>query len=184
MLTKILLHCYYTTQRGWPTSRLGFKIPWWMELVEKVHVVSGYIFLQYAYQLYSERSFMVNKHVLESLQELCFVALNVVSDSVSWISSLADHWNCPIVSCLIFFQSCKRFINLPGILHTACRIDCSHKNCCKVLWLCYASVSWLKCSKFINLKCVNLNRSSHVILHCMICKQRKYDSHKNWDVYL
>ena len=54
-----------------------------MEFVEKVHVVSGYIFLQYAYQLYSERSFMVNKHVLESLQELCFVALNVVSDSVS-----------------------------------------------------------------------------------------------------
>ena len=65
-----------------------------MELVEKVHMVSGYIFPQRDYQLDSERSFVVNKHVLESLQELCFVALNVVSDSVSWIkSSLADHWN-------------------------------------------------------------------------------------------
>jgi hypothetical protein len=54
-----------------------------MELVEKVHMVSGYIFPQRDYQLDSERSFVVNKHVLESLQELCFVALNVVSDSVS-----------------------------------------------------------------------------------------------------
>jgi len=45
--------------------------------------VSGYIFPQCDYQLDSERSFMVNKHVLESLQELCCVALNVVSGSVS-----------------------------------------------------------------------------------------------------
>lgn len=36
-----------------------------MELVEKVHIVSGYIFPQCDYQLESERSFMVNKHVLK-----------------------------------------------------------------------------------------------------------------------
>lgn len=54
-----------------------------MDLVEKVHVVSGRIFPQCDYQLDSERSFMVNKHVLECLWELCFVALNVVCDSVS-----------------------------------------------------------------------------------------------------
>ena len=42
-----------------------------MELVEKVHIGSGYIFPQCDYQLDSEKSFMVNKHVLESLQELC-----------------------------------------------------------------------------------------------------------------
>lgn len=54
-----------------------------MELVEKVHIVSGYIFPQCEYQLDSERSFMVNNRVFKSLQELCFVALNVVSDSVS-----------------------------------------------------------------------------------------------------
>jgi hypothetical protein len=54
-----------------------------MEFVEKVHIVSGYIFPQCEYQLDSERSFMVNKHVFKSLQELCFVALNLVSDSVS-----------------------------------------------------------------------------------------------------
>ena len=40
-----------------------------MELVEKVHIVSGYIFLQCDYRLDSERSFMVNKRVFKSLQE-------------------------------------------------------------------------------------------------------------------
>jgi len=42
-----------------------------MELVEKVHIVSGYIFLQCDYRLDSERSFMVIKHVFKHLQVFC-----------------------------------------------------------------------------------------------------------------
>ena len=129
---------------------------------------------------------MVNKHVIESLLELCFVALNVVTDRHCFLHK--KFFGRPLKLAhsylfnMFFFLSCKRFICLPGVLHYCFyNLGCSHKNCHEVSWLFYASVYWQKCSKFVNLKCVLLNPiiTHFIVLYDTPTKEIYYDSHKN-----